>query len=144
VQFKARLRKAYAAAKSCAPEGQVSTAAFLGIMYDTIRAQLQGRPWGRAFDECGYEPGQVQATKYILDQMNRAVPPEVGHGRPSLEQLTWIYPKGSVPPMGTLFPAVRQPLARLQDEGGRRQLPQRRHQRPSWTLLNLTALKHVP
>ena len=57
--------------------GRLAMAAFLQVVYCTIREVLHGRTWHHAFAACGYTIGQTHASESVLFEMGLAQQPEV-------------------------------------------------------------------
>jgi len=106
--YKASLKRAYQRARGGSPNGDVSLAAFLACLYETIRSVLQGRRWASAFEQDGFGPRQERLSSYIKAQLQIDTPLQLSARRPAVEQLAACFPARAVVPVVALF----RPLAR--------------------------------
>jgi len=75
--YKATCMRAFQTARTRADTGHLTVAAFLQVVYCTIREVLQGRTWHHAFAACGYTMGQTHVSESVLSELGLAQRPEV-------------------------------------------------------------------
>ena len=75
--YKATFTRASQTARTRTDTGHLTVAAFLQVVYSTIREVLQGRTWHHAFAACGYTMGQTHVSESVLSELGLAQRPEV-------------------------------------------------------------------
>ncbi len=98
-KYKATCMRAFQTARTRGDTGRLTMAAFLQVVYCTIREVLQGRTWHHAFAACGYTMGQTHVSESVLSELGLAQRPEVSSAFPVEEQLQYICPRNcTIPP----------------------------------------------
>ena len=131
LRYKAYLRTAYQLARIATPDGELSMAQFLQVIYDTIRKVLQGHRWARAFDENGLgqvggESLQALVSGYIRRHLQLSGPPASPAAAPTEDILKLCYPRNAKVPSRLLlrpYQRLAQPALPAPMAAGRLALP---------------------
>ncbi len=67
--YKATFMRAFQTARTHTDTGHLTVAAFLHVVYGTIREVLQGRTWHHAFAACGCTMGQTNVNESVLSEL---------------------------------------------------------------------------
>ena len=101
--YKATFMRAFQTARTRTDTGHLTVAAFLQVVYSTIREVLQGRTWHHAFAACGYTMGQTDVSESVLSELELAQRPQVSSACPDEQQLQYIFPRNcTIPPRDLL------------------------------------------
>ena len=87
------LMRAFQTARARTDTGHLAVAAFLQVVYCTLREVVQGRTWHHAFAACGYTMGQTHVNESVLSELGLAHRPEVSSACPDEQQLQYSLPR---------------------------------------------------
>ena len=91
--YKATFMRAFQTARTHTDTGHLTAAAFLQVVYSTIRKILQGRTWHHAFAACGHAMEQTDVSESVWSELELAQRPQVSSAFPNDQTLQYIFPR---------------------------------------------------
>ena len=105
-RFKARVQRRWVIAMSEAGCSQLGFLQWVLIITAAIQEVLLGMEWGRAFQYVGLDGFPVGVSTKVLAHLNMDVAPAVPSDRPTMAQLTALFPKRTKLDSLCLFPTA--------------------------------------
>jgi hypothetical protein len=93
--YKARLQKNYQNARIDFGVCDLTVEQFLKVLYTTIREVLQGKEWGRAFNEDGFGQRQLGVSEFVKEKLAQHGPLQVSDALPTQGDLELCFPKNA-------------------------------------------------
>ena len=91
-QFRAKLQELWLSCKSDAPDGEVSTCAWLQRVSEAVQQVVVGRSWAHAFRHAGVL-GQDELSQRLLQALNWKAAPKVALSLPASGQAAAMFPR---------------------------------------------------
>ena len=111
LKYKHMLRECCERERASTPSGVVPIHRFLAALYQVILKVLQGKRWGRSFDDDGFGQHQCLVASYVLEQMGLSKPPVLPDVALSDVNLSLLWPRNAVCPPALVLPHRRKVLA---------------------------------
>ena len=112
-QYKAHLAKSCQEKMLARSEPSLSWTTLAEGLVDTIEQIMHGRHWASAFAQDGLNGDQHSVSQRVWQKIGLAEPTMAGNTLPSLQQLSFIFPRNSVFAVGDLFAYFTRPLVSL-------------------------------